>query len=142
MGRVLCASFLEIVPERCRPRPKPYTFDASEYAGRNSLDDSLLCTAIRDELPRSNLPAPWNGKLFDIPFLNARLAKARLSPSRPQFHLDAMYYARGSGLRIGSSKLDNVQKYFGLSESKTELEWATWQLAGQGDLTALAEVVK
>lgn len=139
MGRILCASFYEIgVPDAV-----PYTMRADErpYKGKDRIDDRALCVALRDELEKYNAVVTWNGKLFDVPFLNARLAKAGERPFKAQFHIDAMYYARGVGLRIGSSKLVNVQKFFGLGEEKTEISWEQWQRAAGGDRAAMDEVV-
>ncbi len=44
-------------------------------------------------------------------------------------------------MRVGSRKLVNVQKFLGLQESKTELNWETWQRAATGNKKAMNEVV-
>lgn len=139
MGRVLCGSFYEIVPGK---KTRPYTFrlDEPPYSSKNRIDDGKLVTGIRDELEKYNLIVGWNSKLFDAAFLNARLAKAGERPLHPQFHLDLMYYAGGVSMRIGSRKLLNVQKFFNLKESKTEISWDQWNLAAGGDPVALDEV--
>jgi uncharacterized protein YprB with RNaseH-like and TPR domain len=140
MGRILCGSFYRIVDGHTT---KPYTFrlDDKRYTGRSRIDDNKLAVAIRDELERYNLLVSWNGKLFDAPFLNARLAKAGERPLRPQMHLDCMYYAGGCSMRIGSKKLVNVQKFFNLSDAKTEISWDKWNLASGGDKASLDDVV-
>lgn len=140
MGRVLCGSFYRIVDGQTT---KPYTFrlDDKKYAGRSRIDDNKLAVAIRDELERYNMVIGWNSKLFDAPFLNARLAKAGERPLHFQFHLDLMYYAGGCSMRIGSKKLENVQKFFALQDSKTQITWDNWNLAAGGDKAALNEVV-
>lgn len=146
MGRMLCASFVPITSDaRTNGEPvKPYTFrcDDRRYKGRNLRDQKKLVIAIRDEIERYNGVVTWNGKLHDIPLLNAFLRKFNERPVKPQFHIDMMYYARGGSLKIGSSKLVNVQKYFGLSNEKTDLDWETWQDAGSGDTKALDYVVE
>src|SRR5439155_21264863 len=87
MGRILCASFYRIVDGKST---KPYTFrlDSPKYAGHSKIDDNKLCVAIRDELEKYHLIVGWNSRLFDVAFLNARLAKAEERPLHPQFHLD------------------------------------------------------
>lgn len=142
MGRILCGSILEIVPEHLAPC-QPYTFrgDKKPWLSVDPLNDSGLCTALRDELEQYNMLVSWNGKLFDVPLLNARLAKFGERPLKPQLHLDAMYYARGVGLRIGSSKLANVQKYFQTDQAKTDISWEDWQRAALGDHVSMDEVV-
>jgi hypothetical protein len=54
-----------------------------------------------------------------------------------------MYYAGGSSMRIGSRKLDNVQKFLlPDGESKTAITWNDWGLAGIGDKKGMDTVVK
>lgn len=140
MGRVLCASFLKI--EEGKTKPWTLRGDTKGLRGRSRVDDSKLCAAIRDTLESYDMVVSWNGKLFDIPFLNARLSKAGLRPFRPHFSLDAMWYAGGSSLRIGSKKLDLVQKYYGFPEEKTPITWEDWQNAAAGDKKAMNQVVR
>jgi len=139
MGRIFCCSFLPIMGVPV----EPYSFHLQQpqYRGKSKIDDSKLCVAIRNELERYNCIVGWNSKLFDLPLLNARLAKHRERPCKPQFHLDMMWYAGGSSMRIGSRKLVNVQKYFGIGEEKTEINWEQWQLVGTGDTKAMKDVV-
>lgn len=142
MGRILCASFCPIGAE-AQPL-KPYTLRADEkrFRSRDKIDDAKLAAAVRDELEKYHLLVSWNGKLFDQPFLQARLTKAGLRLLKPQFHLDLMYQAKGGQRRIGSAKLVNVQKFLGLGEAKTEISWEQWQRAAAFDRAALDEVVK
>lgn len=153
MGIVLCGSFLEIVPpgyysnhRNVGPSPRTLCIERGE---RNRFDpnpDKVLCTEIRDRLESYNMVVGWNSKLFDIPFLNARLAFHNERPFKPQFSLDLMYYAGGVSTRIGSRKLVNVEKFLKLSEStdggKTDIDWDTWKAAGLGDPAAMKEVKK
>lgn len=140
MGRIFCCSFLPIA---AGVESKPYTFNLldKKYRGKSLIDDSKLCEAIRDEIEKYHCIVGWNSKLFDLPLLNARLAKAGKRLCRPQFHADMMWYAAGSSLRIGSRKLVNVQKFFGLGEEKTDISWDQWQLVASGSKKAMAEVV-
>jgi uncharacterized protein YprB with RNaseH-like and TPR domain len=151
MGRILCASFYAIVDPKITERltstwkPKAYTYrlDKKPWKLQDRINDSALCVALRDEIETYNCVVTWNGKMFDIPFLNARLMQAGERPCRPQFHLDLMYRARAgtAGLRIGSSKLVNVQKFFGFDEEKTEISWEQWQRAAAFDTEAMDDVV-
>lgn len=84
--------------------------------------------------------------MFDVPLLNARLAQvderpARIGEKHGVTHVDLMFYSRGQSMRIGSSKLDNVSKFFKGEELKTDLDGETWQLAAAGDTTAMDDVV-
>lgn len=114
-----------------------------DFPGRTPIDDSRLAVAIRDELEQADLWVTWNGKLFDVPFLNARLLKAGERPLRSDVkHTDLMYYSRGQFVRIGSSKLENVSKFVNSPNRKTPLDWETWQLAQQGVREAMDLVVE
>ena len=141
MGRIFCCSFMPIVDGVAT---KPYTFHLHEsrFKGASKIDDSKLCVAIREELEKYNMIVGWNSKLFDLPLLNARLAKHGTHPCRPQFHADIMWYAGGSSMRIGSRKLVNVQKYFKLGEEKTDIDWEQWQAVATGDAKAMKVVVE
>lgn len=140
MGRIFCCSFVPIVPGVVSV---PYTYNLfdSKYKGRSKIDDGKLCVAIRDELETYNMIVGWNSKLFDLPLLNARLAKIGERPCRIQFHGDMMWYAGGSSMRIGSRKLVNVQKFFKLGEEKTDIEWEQWQAVAAGDKKAMKTII-
>ena len=139
-GRLLCGSFLPIIAGH---ESEPYTFrgDARKFRQKDIIDDSLLAVAIRNELEKYNMIVGWNSKLFDAPFLNARLSKGGHRPLHMNLHLDAMWYAGGNSNRIGSKKLVNVQKFYSLGEEKTPIAWEQWQRAAAFDKTAMGEVV-
>tara|TARA_Y100000310_G_scaffold336735_1_gene422075 strand:- start:2638 stop:3195 length:558 start_codon:yes stop_codon:yes gene_type:complete len=141
MGTLLCGSFQPIIPPEYGA-PEAYTIHI--VAKKHSKDpnpDKQLAMMLRDEIERYDEIVTWNGKMFDVPFLNARLLKHNERPVRPRFHLDLMYKAGYSANRIGSKKLVNVQKFLDLAESKTDIDWDVWKMAMRGDDTALAEVI-
>ena len=145
-GRVLCGSIFPIYnapPHAIKKKAKAITFrgDTKKYREEDILDDGPLLTALRKELEKYHMIVTWNGKLFDVPFMNARLAKHGLPLYQPQMHLDLMYYAAGCSLRVGSRKLVNVQKYFGLNTAKTEISWEVWQRAASMNRNDMNEVV-
>lgn len=140
-GRILCASFVDLEGE-------VFTFrgDRKPYIGRNKVDDSRLCKAIRDELESADIIVGWNSILHDIPLLNARLAKGgqracQLGEKHGVRHLDLMWYAGGQSMKVGGRKLDTVAKFFSCQNQKTPLDGETWQLAGVGDKEAMDLVV-
>lgn len=149
MGTMLCASFYPIIPEELHPpkkqkQIKPISFHIfqNDYWEGTILDDRKLCMAVRDYINHNtNCIVTWNGKLFDIPFVNARLDYWGEEIIRPQFHIDMMYFARGAGARIGSSKLVNVQKFFKLDEEKTDIDWDIWAEARTGSKKAIKTIL-
>lgn len=144
MGRILCASFAWETVDALGNTGigQPFTFSYEDFPGETLIDDGPLVAAIRDQLEAADIIVGWNSKLHDVPLLNARLARVGERPVRVNLHSDIMWYAAGSSMKIGSRKLDNVSKYFNVEDSKTPLDWETWQLAGTGDSTALASVVE
>lgn len=131
MGRILCASFawIDVDGETGNMHVGPsFTFRADHrpWKGRSRTDDSTLCVAIRDQLERAHAILGWNSKLHDVPLLNARLAKAGHRQFNPHLHIDLMWYAGGSSMKIGSRKLDNVAKFFDLPSQKTPISWDAW----------------
>lgn len=141
-GRILCASFLPIRDPVTLDAPYTFRADRKPWRGRDVIDDSKLVAAISAEINKYELIVTWNGKLHDIPLLNARLAKAGLPPTDPHMHLDLMWRAGGNGLKIGSKRLENVQRFFGLSEAKTPLDGVEWQRAAAGDHKALDRIAE
>lgn len=138
MGRILCASFAPLSGSE-----KAYTLrgDRAPYRGKTLIDDRALCIGIREELETADMVVTWNGILHDIPLLNARLALHGERGVHIQRHVDLMYYSRGASMKVGSSKLDNVARFFKCPHQKTPLDWEVWQLAGTGDKGAMGNVV-
>lgn len=139
MGRILCVSFVDInekLPGTVRIDEPPYRNP------KDSVDDSRVVKAAKEILEEAHLIVGWNSKLHDIPLLNARLMKHGLAPVQIHLHLDLMWYAAGSSMKIGSRKLDNVAKFFGCKQQKTQLDWDTWARAGAGDKAAMQYVAK
>ena len=136
MGRILACAFADSFGQTDFVR-----YD--DFDGKNAIDDGPIVRAIKKRLESADVWVTWNGRLFDVPMLNARLAKAGEPPLRTDIkHIDLMYYARGRFMRIGSSKLENVSKFVNSPNRKTPLDWAVWQLAMVGDKDAMDLVVE
>ena len=137
MGRLLCASFADawgtVTTRRC-----------TDFPMETPLDDSGLAEWVRDELERYDIAVGWNSFNFDVGFLQARLLRWGKRPLRDLMQIDAMYKARWGryGSRIGSSKLDNVSRFFRTSESKSVVDWDIWNLASMGDERAMDYIVE
>jgi uncharacterized protein YprB with RNaseH-like and TPR domain len=144
MGRVLCGSFYPIWTGPGR-KSKPYTIRIDKKPWNNPddiIDDTKVLEAIRDELEKYNMIVTWNGKQFDVPFVNARLMRAGKRRFEPHFHLDLMYYAGGISMRVGSRKLVNVQKFMGVDALKNPPGWEVWDRAKSGDKKAMDTLAK
>ena len=108
--------------------------DVGTSEGRLRIDHKLA-VAIKHELEKYDGWITWNGKMFDVPFLNDRLMFCGENPVEKRFHIDVMYYARMGQAAMTSSRLDWVAKAMGCPFRKTELDMNTWS-------EAAAEAVK
>lgn len=113
-------------------------FDLRDYGATPGtpswLDDRAMCLAIRDHLESVEIICGWNSKLFDVPVLNGRLAFYGERPLRAQMHLDLMYYATGSFMRIGRKSLESVSTFFDSPNRKTPLSVRIWDRADHGSV--------
>lgn len=93
--------------------------------------DKKLAIAVREDMERYDGWITWNGLLFDLPFLDDRLALCgeELLERRFARGLDMMWMARTGKARFSSSRLDWVAKAFGCPYKKTELDMNTWKEA-------------
>ena len=104
--------------------------------GRDITNDKVLVHDIAAALSDYDLWVTWNGKLFDVPVLNGRLRYHGLQPLPLIKHIDAMYYATGSSMRIGRRSLQSVSEYFDVPNRKTPLSVRIWDKAMSGNKEA------
>lgn len=105
--------------------------------GDDITDDRELVRAYAKALCEYDIIVSWNGKLFDIPVLQSRLAywdgvDGEHSELRPNMHVDLMYYATGQFNRLGRKSLQNVSEYFAVENHKTPLRIRQWNGAMAG----------
>jgi len=103
------------------------------HKGKSIVDDKELVHNIASALSDYDIWVTWNGKLFDVPVLNGRLRYHGLQPLPLTKHIDAMYYATGSSMRIGRRSLQSVSEYFDVPNRKTPLSVRIWDRAMSGD---------
>jgi uncharacterized protein YprB with RNaseH-like and TPR domain len=135
-GHLLCAAFCSTDSDSVNV----LRLDSEEYRGESLHDDSKLVAAIKEILEKSFAWVSWNGKMHDVPLINARLAKAGMDPLIKRLHVDAMYYFRRPFLSLHSSKLEEVAKTFTFKWQKTKLNPNTWVAAYELNGAAMDEV--
>ena len=118
------------------------SFTLEEYPGVSWLDDGPLAVAIARALESYDVVVSWNGKLFDVPVLNGRLAVAGERPVSLRLHVDAMYLASGSSMRVGRRSLESVSRFFGVASRKTPLDVGTWDRADHGSVEDYRRIVE
>lgn len=116
--------------------------DDPALAGRNRRDDSRLVAASRDLLETYNVLVSWNGKRFDLRYLNGRLVLAGERPLRGDLmHVDLLPISRHY-LAWHSHRLDAVAKTLRLGNQKTELDFDAIEAARDGETWAMDNIVE
>lgn len=122
-------------------------------------NDHELAVMIRDKLETYDLIISYNGRRFDEPFLNTRLAEVGERPVQITRHKDLLYVMR-SRFRLHSNRLEVVERQFApayeydkrpkrqipkhalKATGKTRLEPVTWRKALCGDDEAYQYIVE
>jgi uncharacterized protein YprB with RNaseH-like and TPR domain len=103
--------------------------------GSDITDDAALVEELAAALSEYDILVSWNGKLFDVPIIQARLAFHGMRRLDVNMHIDLMYYATGQFMRMGRKSLQSVSEYFEVSNQKTPLRVRQWDgaMAGKPD---------
>jgi len=125
-GQLLCACVLAYNPEDDRGG-RLTTLVLDDYVTQR-WDDSGLARAWRDEIEQYDIIVTWNGKHFDLPFLDARLGEYGLRPLQAPRHEDLMFTFRRHlrCMHIANSKLDTVARHLRLPVQKTPMIPQQW----------------
>lgn len=118
------------------------TISVATHPGKNVLDDSNAVRAYAELLQEFDILVSWNGKLFDVPRINARLAYHGLPLLYPRMHIDAMYLAKGSMFNIGRKSLANAESFFEAKNGKTPLSPRIWDKADHGSDEDFDDIVR
>ncbi len=137
-GQLLCGCICEYQTK------KPYytemrTFTLANYKTKR-WDDKDLALQFRDALQEYDIIVSWNGKRFDIPFINTRLEYWKEDSFAPKRHIDLLYTSRFR-LKLSNNKLDTVAKYLKAPVAKTFLDPDTWLKAMGGERKAYDYII-
>lgn len=136
-GRILCASVADMFGN-----VETFRVDTKPWKRERRRDDLGLAVALRDYLEQFDFIVTWYGKMFDVKYLNTRLAIGNERPLRSDvIHLDNIYTSRYA-LALHSSRLDAVAKTFRLPVQKTGLDPDIWNDAADGEKEAMDYVVE
>lgn len=128
-GRLICACFQFL--DEDEPRTK---------AIKSIKQEKVLLHWIKEQFKEIDVLLTWNGKLFDVPFVNARRMQHGLVALEPMKHVDLMYQARK--LRTRGSRLDGVAKDLRFTHQKIDVPAWRWVHAAEGDQKAIDLIVK
>lgn len=110
--------------------------------GPDITDDAALVRDLAAALSEYDILVSWNGKLFDVPVVQARLAFHGMRRLELNMHVDLMYYATGQFMRMGRKSLQSVSEYFEVSNQKTPLRVRQWDGAMAGKPEEYEKIVE
>lgn len=127
-GRLLCACF------KFNDHPEVITVEA-----RRMADERRAIKQIRELWDMADIVATWNGKRFDLPFINALLMYYNLKPlTHQRMHKDLLYEQRK--LRFCGARLDNASQDLRVEYSKFHCPSRAWPKAADGDEVAFNQI--
>lgn len=109
------------------------TFRIDDYKGykKDLCNDKQLTLDIVKAMTEYDVLVHYNGDMFDLPFIDTRLAIHGEKRS-PLVHSIDMLPIVKRKLRLHSNRLDAVAVALGLSNQKTKLQPMVWQRASHG----------
>ena len=135
-GRILCACFKFTDEDQVR------TVKAPRYK-----DEPRALAKIVEIYNKADIFVTWNGKMFDVPFVNARLMIRRNDDDRlpsildpKKFHIDLMWMCKK--LRTRGSRMDGAAKDLRTRHQKYDVPGEDWIRAADGDRDALDRIVR
>lgn len=136
-GRLLCACFKFFDEDKVR------TIRAPRYK-----DEPKALAAVATLWNEADVIIHWNGKLFDVPFINARLMIRRkelpkgvdpiLDPTKKV--IDGRWIS--SKLRTRGNSLDGMAKDMQATHQKYDVAAENWIRAADGDKESFERIVK
>jgi len=129
-GILLCG----VVKDFGRGKKGEHIFRIDDTPGyrKSPWDDHKLATDLRDALVPYDIIVSYNGRRFDVPFLNTRLTIYDEKPLMGLKHVDLLYVVK-YGLHLHSASLESAQQFFNLPEEKSKIEAARWIKALTGN---------
>lgn len=84
-------------------------------------EESDILSAFKGKMHKDDIIVTYNGKNFDVPFVNNRMDKFHLDFSLNQEHLDVICYVRPNKVKLGleNCKLKSVEKFLDLNREDT-----------------------
>ena len=112
---------------------KIITFRIDDYKGykKNLCNDKPLVLDIVKEMSKYDVLVHYNGDMFDLPFIDTRLAVHGEKRS-PLVHSVDMLPIVKRKLRLHSNRLDAVATALELTNQKTKLQPMVWARASHG----------
>jgi len=112
---------------------KPFTISQRDYSER------VMCTKIKEILEdQADCIVSYNGKRFDVPFINTRCLEFRKEPLPKLHHID-LYFTLKPKLRLGRKALGTIGNWLQLQEDKMSVPPKAWREKDYPKLIARCE---
>lgn len=108
-----------------------------ECKGEN---DSRIVFSLYNLIDEADIIIAYNGKNFDIPYMNQRFLHYSLPPYSPVNVIDP-YETAKNVFRFSSNKMDNIATNLGL-QNKIKTDFSLWKGCMDGDQTSLDNMLK
>lgn len=122
---------------------KQITKGLPDYPGykKDVVDDRKLVKDLRNILNEAEIVVTQNGNKFDIPMINARIAKHNLSPASSFQSVDTLVSAH-KAFKFPSYSLNDMCAYFGIGQKQEHEGFPLWKKCIAGDMKAWARMLK
>lgn len=120
-GVVICGCFL--VNEN--KKPIVYRIDDYQEFLTDPANDRRLLKAIKKEIEDTDILITYNGKRFDLPFINSRLAYWKMETLLSPKHIDLFPIIKWH-YKLSDYKLFTASRFFNTIESKTAVDGMMW----------------
>ena len=135
-GMILCGGFKTYGKKKITI----HRIEQSPNYKEEPWDDSWLAEQIAGELEDADILVSYNGRRFDLPFLNARLVRFGKKPIIGKKHID-LFFTSKFQLKLSNWSLDALAKHLQLNVQKTRMEGEQWTKAMTGDAEALQYII-
>lgn len=102
-------------------------------------DDKRIVTSLYNLINEADIIVAYNGRNFDIPYMNQRFLVYGFPPYVP-VHVVDPYETAKSVFRFSSNKMDNIATQLGL-QNKIKTDFLLWKRCLGGDTEALNEML-
>lgn len=102
-------------------------------------DDSGVVADFLKVWESADIHVTYNGTLFDVPYVTAKMMEYRLGITPNVPHVDLYFIAKK--LRISRKSMQNVGYFLGISNEKTPVEGKIWKRAMTGHEPSIKYIV-
>lgn len=92
-----------------------------QFFAEDILEEEIILNQFRLKIKPSDILVTYNGKNFDVPYINKRMERYGVDFSLNQEHLDVICHVRPNKKKLGleSCSLKSVERYLKLSREDT-----------------------